>query len=242
MKRSAGRSAKRRPSKPRVAARRSAEALDQTPSPPLEPAQPSAPETEPRNVEPAEDARITPEIASAAPQGDQAVVATVPATTGSADAPPPTSSSRIEEFLGFRLDEEEYCVWIRSIKEIIRPPEITPIPRSPADIRGLISLRGTIVPVFDIRRRLGLPARDIGPKSRIVVVVLDVGPVGMVVDHVTEVISVNADALEPPPPTMGERETSMVTATVRLRDRIVGVLHLDRLVAIDTEAPLRAVA
>jgi purine-binding chemotaxis protein CheW len=153
-----------------------------------------------------------------------------------------TSSSRVEEFLGFRLDGEEYCVWIRSIKEIIRPPEITPIPRSPADILGLISLRGTIVPIFNIRRRLGLPSGNGGPKSRIVVVVLDAGPVGLVVDHVTEVISMNPDALEPPPPTMGEREASLVTATIRLRERIIGVLHLERLVAIDSEAPSRAAA
>ncbi len=153
-----------------------------------------------------------------------------------------TSSNRVEEFLGFRLDNEEYCVWIRSIKEIIRPPEITPIPRSPADILGLISLRGTIVPIFNIRRRLGLPGGSVGPKSRIVVVVLDAGPVGMVVDHVTEVISMDPNALEPPPPTMGEREASLVTATVRVHDRIIGVLHLERLVAVDTEMPLRAVA
>lgn len=149
---------------------------------------------------------------------------------------------RAEQFLGFRLDCEEYCVWIRSIKEIIRPPEVTPIPRSPSDILGLISLRGTIVPILNIRRRLGLAGGSVGPKSRIVVVVLDAGPVGMVVDHVTEVISMDPNALEPPPPTMGEREASLVTATVRVRDRIIGVLHLERLLAIDAEAPLRAVA
>ncbi len=165
-----------------------------------------------------------------------------PAPPPGAEASPRTSTGRVEEFLGFRLDSEEYCVWIRSIKEIIRPSDITPIPRSPADILGLISLRGTIVPIFNIRRRLGLPAGDVGPKSRIVVVVVDAGPVGMVVDHVTEVISIDPDALEAPPPTMGEREASLVTATVRFQERIVGVLHLDRLVAIDTEAPLRAVA
>lgn len=159
-----------------------------------------------------------------------------------ADVPAGAQSGRVEEFLGFRLDGEEYCVWIRSIKEIIRPPEVTPIPRSPADILGLISLRGTIVPIFNIRRRLGLPTVETGPKARIVVVVLDAGPVGMVVDHVTEVISVDPAALEPPPPTMGEREVSLVTATVRLRDRVIGVLHLERLVTIEIDRPLRAAA
>ncbi len=186
---------------------------------------------------------------SASSTKDPTPVAAVPASSSAPTGTPTppqggerTSSSRVEEFLGFRLDNEEYCVWIRSIKEIIRPPEITPIPRSPADILGLISLRGTIVPIFNIRRRLGLPGGTVGPKSRIVVVVLDAGPVGMVVDHVTEVLSVDPNLLEPPPPTMGEREASLVTATVRLRDRIIGVLHLERVVAIDAEAPLRAAA
>jgi purine-binding chemotaxis protein CheW len=150
--------------------------------------------------------------------------------------------ARTEEFLGFRLDGEEYGVSIRAVKEIIRPAEITPIPRSPADVLGLISLRGTIVPILDVRQRLGLPVREMGPKSRIVVVVVESGPVGMVVDHVTEVISANPDALEPPPATLGEREAALVTATLRHRDRLVGLLHLERLVAIEPATPLRAVA
>jgi purine-binding chemotaxis protein CheW len=191
-------------------------------------------------------APVHPTSATGAPEPDDVPtaerVAPSPTPSASAAAAPRTPTERVEELLGFRLDSEEYCVWIRSIKEIIRLPDITPIPRSPADILGLISLRGTIVPIFNIRRRLGLPAGEVGPKSRIVVVVLDAGPVGMVVDHVTEVISIDPDALEAPPPTMGAREASLVTATVRFQERIVGVLHLDRLVAIDTEAPLRAVA
>lgn len=152
------------------------------------------------------------------------------------------SSRRVEEFLGFRLDNEEYGVWIRSVREIIRPTEITPIPRSPADILGIISLRGTIVPIFDVRRRLGLPPRIVEPKSRIIVIVRDGAPVGMVVDHVTEVIIVDPEALEPPPPTMGEHEASVVTATLRHQERLIGVLHLERLVAIEPVAPLRTVA
>lgn len=149
--------------------------------------------------------------------------------------------ARIEEFLGFRLDAEEYCLWIRSVREIIRPTDITPIPRSPLDIMGIISLRGSIVPVFDVRRRLALPPRETDQKSRIVVVVIDGAPVGMVVDYVTEVINAEPGELGPPPTTMGEREAGFVTATLRHRERLIGVLHLERLVAVETALP-RAVA
>ncbi|HET8760533.1 MAG TPA: chemotaxis protein CheW [Nitrospiria bacterium] len=165
-----------------------------------------------------------------------------PATSPALDSLPAESGRRVEEFLGFRLDNEEYAVRIRSVREIIRPTEITPIPRSPADILGIISLRGTIVPIFDLRRRLGLPRRESDHKSRIVVIVIDGAPVGMVVDQVTEVIMADPEGLEPPPTTMGEQEASFVTATLRHRERLLGVLHLERLVAIEPVTPLRAVA
>ena len=179
------------------------------------------------------------------PVADQPV--TEVETTAKKDAPEVVPDSRLttendagvtdapaEEFLGFRLDAEEYCLWIRSVREIIRPTEVTPIPRGPLDIMGIISLRGSIVPVFDVRRRLGMPARESDPRCRIVVVVIDGAPVGMVVDHVTEVISAEPGALGPPPTTMGEREAGFVTATLRHRERLIGVLHLERLVAVDT--------
>jgi purine-binding chemotaxis protein CheW len=147
---------------------------------------------------------------------------------------------RSEEFLGFRLDAEEYCFWIRSVREIIRPTDITPIPRGPDDIMGIISLRGSIVPVFDVRRRLSMPYREPDQKSRIVVIVIDGAPVGMVVDHVTEVISAEPGALGPPPTTMGDREAGFVTATLRHQERLIGVVQLERLVAVDTAVPRAA--
>ncbi|MEO5656150.1 MAG: chemotaxis protein CheW, partial [Nitrospiria bacterium] len=130
-------------------------------------------------------------------------------------------SSRIEEFLGFQLDTEEYCVWIRSVKEIIKPIEVTPVPRSPRLILGLISLRGAIVPIFDVRRRLGFPDRPVTPQSRVIVFILDVGAVGILVDRVTEVMSVDPQVLEPPPVTLGEREAAFVTATLRFKERLI---------------------
>ncbi|MFZ5874826.1 MAG: chemotaxis protein CheW [Nitrospirota bacterium] len=159
--------------------------------------------------------------------------------------PPPEAAAgepdaRSEEFLGFSLDTEEYCMWIRSVREIIRPTDITPIPRGPVDIMGIISLRGSIVPVFDIRRRLSMPPREPDPRSRIVVVMIDGAPVGMVVDHVTEVIGAEPGSLGPPPTTMGEREAGFVTATLRHRERLIGVLHLERLVAVDPALPRAA--
>ena len=206
-----------------------------TPAPPPEPTipvmTPGAP-TESSTVVP--EPIETPVSVAAPPLQVQG--RTVPA------APAGPVGHRAEEFLGFCLGSEEYGVRIRSVKEIIKPIDITPIPRSPEDILGLISLRGTIVPIFNIRRRFGLPSSSTTPESRVIVCVLDCGPLGLLVDRVTEVFSTDLEALEPPPSTLGEREAAFVTATVRYRQRLIGVLHLERLVAVQPPAVVRPAA
>ena len=207
-------------------------------STPVPPPDPTIPVTAP--VAQAESSMAIPEpvetpLSVAAPP-PQAPAISVPETPSS------PARHRTEEFLGFCLGSEEYGVWIRSVKEIIKPLDVTPIPRCPGDILGLISLRGTIVPIFNIRRRLGLPSHSTTPESRVVVCVLDCGPLGLLVDRVTEVFSADPELLEPPPVTLGEREAAFVTATVRYRQRLIGVLHLERLVAVEPPAAVRPAA
>lgn len=194
---------------------------------------------------PAENLPDRPTVVVSEPTG-QAPVTTIPTTHVQAplmaESSSRPSSTRAEEFLGFCLDAEEYCVWIRSVKEIIKPLDVTPIPRSPEDILGLVSLRGTIVPIFNIRRRLRLSPHRLGAQSRVIVFSLDTGAVGILVDRVTEVISVDPETLEPPPATLGKQEASFVTAIVPFRQRLIGVLHLERLVAIEPSEAVRAAA
>ena len=206
---------------------------------PVPPPEPTMPVTTP--VAQAESSAVGPEpietpLSVVAAPPPQAPGIAVP------EAPSSPARHRVEEFLGFCLGSEESGVWIRSVKEIIRPLEITPIPRSPEDILGLISLRGTIVPIFNIRRRFGLPPHSTTSESRVVVCVLDCGPLGLLVDRVTEVFSTDPEALEPPPATLGEREAAFVTATVRYRQRLIGVLHLERLVVVEPPAAVRPAA
>src|SRR5512139_2783466 len=73
------------------------------------------------------------------------------------------------ELLGFQLADEEYAIDVLEVKEIIRIQPITSVPRSPAWIRGIATLRGVIVPIFDLRRRLGLAEIEQGADARIVV-------------------------------------------------------------------------
>jgi len=150
--------------------------------------------------------------------------------------------ARTAEFLGFCLGSEEYAVGIRAVREIIKPPEVTTIPRCTPEIVGLISLRGAIIPIVNIRRRLGLTTDTTGGQARIIVFSVETGAVGILVDRVTEVISADPSTLEQPPATLSEREAAFVPAVLRARGRLIGILDLERLVTMDSSSGLRAVA
>ena len=86
------------------------------------------------------------------------------------------------ELLGFMLSDEQYALDILEIKEIVRLLAITPVPRSPSWLKGIVTLRGVIVPIFDLRSRLGLAEIEYGPKTRIIVVYRGEELAGLIVD------------------------------------------------------------
>ena len=109
------------------------------------------------------------------------------AATGRA-APPPSAApaDEVVQLCAFVVGGEEYVVDIMRIKEIIPPLKITPVPHAPEYIEGVINLRGAIVPVVDLRRRLGVPPAAATKKSKIIICVVGTRRVGLVVDSVTE--------------------------------------------------------
>jgi len=142
------------------------------------------------------------------------------------------------QYLSFRLADQEYGLDILKVQEINRNLAATRIPRAAGHVRGVINLRGRIVPVIDLRRRFALPPRpDDGRTCNIVVrVEREEGTVtmGLVVDEVTEVRAVPRDRLSPPPELGSEVDASLITGIARLEHGIVVLLDVDRLV--DTAA------
>jgi purine-binding chemotaxis protein CheW len=117
------------------------------------------------------------------------------------------------------------------VREIVRIRPITPVPRVPEDVRGVISLRGEIVQVVDLRRRLGLEAVEPGRRSRVIVVRGgDTRVAGLLVDAVTEVLSIADDALRP-----ASGEASYVEALCVRNEGFVSLVDLDRVLAVDAE-------
>jgi purine-binding chemotaxis protein CheW len=130
------------------------------------------------------------------------------------------------QYLGFHLADEEYALDITLISEIIKVREFTDIPRSPECILGVISLRGVVVPVFDLRRRLNLGASEIQPTSRIVVSQQDDITVGLLVDSINQVVNLADDDLEPPPGVLSGLDRDMVASIGRCHGRMIILLNL----------------
>ncbi len=104
-----------------------------------------------------------------------------------------------KQFVGFMLGSEHYGVDIMAVEEIIRPMEITPVPRAPSFVEGIINLRGRIIPVVDLRKRLHMAITDSGDNMRIIVMRVDNRRLGFIVDKVEEVMHVSVDLIEEAP-------------------------------------------
>ena len=106
-------------------------------------------------------------------------------------------TSGTDQLVVMRLADEDYGVDITAVREIIRMQKITEVPQAPAYVEGIINLRGSVIPVVDLRKRFGLSVAGESSGTRIVVVDVRSHTVGLVVDAVTEVISVPTNSIEP---------------------------------------------
>ncbi len=124
------------------------------------------------------------------------------------------AADAVLELISFEIAEQEFCIDIRTVREIRGWTPATPMPQTPEYMRGVINLRGAVIPVLDLRNRLGLGRTDPSSRHVIVVVQHDERVVGLLVDGVQETFQVEASLLRPPP-AMGS------TATERFVDAIL---------------------
>lgn len=133
-----------------------------------------------------------------------------------------------QQYLTFVLGDEIYAIDILRVQEIKGYSSVTPLPHLPPHVRGVMNLRGTIVPVIDLRMRLGMPSAPYTKFTVIVLVTVGVRMHGMIVDAVSDVLHLAAGSIEPAPDLGSGVDTSVVTGMAKSDDRLVTVLNIER--------------
>jgi len=140
-----------------------------------------------------------------------------------------SNQSPVNQYLSFTLGEEQYGVDILKVQEIRDYGSVTRVPDAPEYIKGVINLRGTIIPVMDLRLRMNMPYVEYGSSTVMIVLNLDVRVIGIVVDAVSDVISLEADHILPPPEFGTAVDTRAISGISTFDGGMVMLLDIDAL-------------
>jgi purine-binding chemotaxis protein CheW len=141
----------------------------------------------------------------------------------------------------FDLMNEHFGIDIATVDGIIKMQEIINVPHAPSFVEGVTNLRGHVLPVVDLRKRFDLPSTETTRDTRIVVVNLEENKkVGMIVDAVSEVITIPEDAIEPTPPIVTSIDSAFITGIAKIGERLVILLDLAKVLSTQEKAELKA--
>ncbi|KXG43407.1 chemotaxis protein CheW [Tepidibacillus infernus] len=142
------------------------------------------------------------------------------------------NSSEIKVIV-FRLGSEEYGVDVQQVKSIERMEHITRVPNTPPFVKGVINLRGVVIPIIDLRRRFSIEQKDYNESTRIIIVNVEEMEVGLIVDAANDVIDIPVQAIEPPPKVVGAVEAIYLRGVAKLSNRLLILLNLDKVLNVD---------
>lgn len=136
----------------------------------------------------------------------------------------------------FGIGKELYGLGINSVQEIVRVPDVTEVPDAPAFLEGVINLRGKVIPVVDLRKRLRLPGKEKTKSTRVLVTENETstrGQVGLLVDSVSEVRKVRPEAVEEPPEMVSAVGVEYITGVAKVDERLIILLDLKRILNVE---------
>lgn len=139
------------------------------------------------------------------------------------------------ELLSFRIEEQEYCVDIMSVREIRGWTKATPLPFSPPHVKGVINLRGTVLPVIDLSARLGIGSIDGEEQNVIIVVSIGEEMAGLLVDAVSDILTVPRSELQSPPEVGADPSSCCVEGLLLVEGKLIRVLDLKIILPGDTK-------
>lgn len=135
------------------------------------------------------------------------------------------------KYLTFFLAGEEYGLEILTVQEIIGMMDITPVPRTPEHIRGVLNLRGKVIPIIDLRLKFDMPSAERTSETCIIVVEANSMQTGIVVDQVSEVLAIPAEEIEDPPAFGSEVRTDFILGIGKAAGRVKLLLDIDRVLS-----------
>jgi purine-binding chemotaxis protein CheW len=142
------------------------------------------------------------------------------------------------QFLTFTLGAEEYGIEILKVQEIKGYSAFTPIPNAPAYIKGVMNLRGTVVPVVDLRTKFAMSEAEYNQFTVVIVVTVGSRVFGLVVDAVSDVLNIPHEAIEATPHLGSDVDTSFMTGMAKSNDKLIALLNIDKLIGEDVIGPM----
>ncbi|MDH4128504.1 MAG: chemotaxis protein CheW [Spirochaetota bacterium] len=148
----------------------------------------------------------------------------------------------LKQLVTFSVKDEEFGLDILQVQEVLRLPQITVLPKAPSFIKGVIDLRGSIIPIIDLREKFGLDHEKYSDTTRVIIVDITNKKIGMVVDNVSQVVRVPESYISPPPSMIQKGITDYLDGVVRLEDRLIILLNVDALLSIEEIVQLNDVS
>lgn len=139
-----------------------------------------------------------------------------------------------EPFILFEIAQTNYAIPARLVQQMEMVSTITPVPNAPNFVEGVVFSRGQVIPVIDLRTRLGLQKTDYTLRTRLIVIQTETRTVGAIADSAREFVSIPTAAIQPPPETIGAANR-YISGIIRLGERIIMLLNVEQLLAF-TEA------
>ena len=153
------------------------------------------------------------------------------------------SSTRAGKYLSFQLGDEQYAIQVLRVREIVKIQHITAVPETPADVRGVINLRGKVIPVIDLRIKFGMPECEYGQRTCIIVVELSgssSGPMGIIVDEVSEVLTFTESDIQDTPDFGHGVEMPFLLGLAKVKDSVKILLDINQVLSTADLQALRA--
>lgn len=137
----------------------------------------------------------------------------------------------VVEFLCFKLGEEEYCIEVSITSEIIKPKEITEVPKSPDFILGVFSIRGEVLPLFDIKKLLNIKDNMVAIRPRFIIINFQNDKVGICVDEITSIRKFPLKAIEPTPINIQGAKKEFIKGIVIINEKTLRILDIEKIMS-----------